>query len=135
MKARARNYQNFSDILEGLFLGPPGRLRLVRQTASAGTGPGTMSKRTTITIETETLVILQSKSAGWSWCADCAARVRTLRPSHLLHLRSLNLSPAQTPAQMPALHWIRSPDGSMRICLNSLLKLTANRGLPPLEFE
>jgi hypothetical protein len=97
-----------------------------------------MSRRTSITIETDTLVILRSKSAGWSWCADCAAQVHTLRPADLPQfalpqLSSFDPSPAQTSAATPGLHWIRAPDGALRICLNSLIASiqTPNRGFPP----
>lgn len=92
-----------------------------------------MSKRTTITVETETLVILHSKNAGWSWCAECAVQVRTLRPADLPQLASPDLSPTHTSVSTPGLHWIRAPDGAVRLCLNSLLAWiqTTNRGFQP----
>ena len=97
-----------------------------------------MSKRTTITIETETLVVLRSRSAGWSWCAECATQVRTLRPADLPpvvlpRFASLNVPSAEASAATPGLHWIRGPDDAVLLCLNSLLAWihTTNHGFPP----
>ena len=80
-----------------------------------------MPKQTTITIETDSLILLHVRSAGSAWCGDCANQVQTLHAADLPQLASLNLPLDETPAGEPSLHRIRAPDGAVRICLNSLL--------------
>jgi hypothetical protein len=80
-----------------------------------------MAKRTTITIETNSLLIVRARTARRVWCPECGAvaemvaSAMTAVPPDLRHravekwLNSMNLHKAQ------------APDGETLICLNSLL--------------
>jgi hypothetical protein len=78
-----------------------------------------MSKQTTITIESKSLLILHSKSSTEAWCPLCGAHVEMV----LLETRLL---PEHAPALTKWLssgevHHVESADGSSLVCLNSLL--------------
>jgi hypothetical protein len=92
-------------------------------------GAGFMTRKTTITIETSSLLILQERNARGAWCPVCGANVEMVEVSS---------------QEMPALDpWLRSrhvhrsetPEGVALLCLNSLLQLAqttkpADRGFP-----
>ena len=78
-----------------------------------------MAKQTTITIESQSLLILRSKSSTQAWCPLCGA-----------HVEVILLEPGLLPEHAPALaHWlnsgdvhcVESADGSSLVCLDSLL--------------
>jgi hypothetical protein len=78
-----------------------------------------MSKQTTITIESQSLLILRSKSSTQAWCPLCGAHVEMLvleaglLPEHAAALAQwLNSG---------AVHRVESADGSSLVCLDSLL--------------
>ena len=81
-----------------------------------------MAKQMTITIETNSLVVLRARSTGKAWCARCSAE------GELFRLRR-----GSTPAGVEQLfrsgdvHLDQAPDGSTLICLNSLMALLKNQ--------
>ncbi len=82
-----------------------------------------MTKRTTITIETESLLVLCSRSRLRQWCPPCAA------DREMLAFEPARLGSAQMHSAVVEwlssehLHRSCSPDGSILICLHSLLAL------------
>jgi hypothetical protein len=81
-----------------------------------------MAKRTRITIETESLLVLQARKPLRLWCPECGAEGEMI-PLNDVGVVS-NLPPAEVQAWMQAedLHLSQSPDGGLLICLNSMLK-------------
>jgi len=95
-----------------------------------------MSKQTTITIETTSLLILRSKNSTEAWCPVCGAQVEVV----LLENGGLLTEHAPVLAQWlnsGEVHRVESVDGSSLVCLDSLLARAqntkpANCGLPQL---
>jgi len=80
-----------------------------------------MAKKTTVTIETASVVVMHGQSLPRAWCPVCAAE------SEVIALDSIgvisNLSPEAVEGWLSSgqLHHARSSDGSDVICLNALL--------------
>jgi hypothetical protein len=88
-----------------------------------------MAKRTTITIETWSLLVLRSQSSTAGWCPVCAARVEML----LFEDAGLLTEHAPVLAEWlksGEVHCMDSIDGSVLVCLDSLLARAQN-GSPP----
>ena len=90
-----------------------------------------MAKQTTITIETSSLLILQSRNARGAWCPMCGAEVE------MIDLTNRELSSLGQWLDSVGVHRSQAPDGSALICLNSLLARaqatkSANCGVPRL---
>ena len=81
-----------------------------------------MAKRTKITIETDSLLILRGRSFERAWCPQCGSEVEMI-PLDNVGVIS-NLSPREVEAwiQSEDLHHSKATDGSPLICLNSMLK-------------
>ena len=81
-----------------------------------------MAKRTTITIETNSLLVLRGRKPLRAWCPQCGAEAEMI-PLHHVGVVS-NLPPAEVQAWMesPDLHHSKTADGTALICLNSMLK-------------
>jgi hypothetical protein len=81
-----------------------------------------MAKHTTITIETDSLLVLRGRKALRAWCPQCAAE------SEMIALGGIevisNLSPVEVEIwlESEAIHRSQATDGTSLICLNSLLK-------------
>lgn len=78
-----------------------------------------MSKQTTITIESKSLLILRSKNSTQAWCPLCGAHVEMV-------LLETGLLPEHVPPLAQWLnsgevHRVQSADGSSLVCLDSLL--------------
>ncbi len=85
-----------------------------------------MALRTTrIIVETETLMIVRHARAALAWCPSCQAEV------DVIVLSQSSLSDPETASQMQ--QWIRcerlhrwySPEGTVHICVPSLLQSSA----------
>ncbi len=82
-----------------------------------------MTKRTKITIETESLLIVRSRSRLRQWCPPCAAE------REMVAIDPAGFGSDGTP--VAAMEWLRSEhlhrscsaDGSLLVCLHSLLAL------------
>ncbi len=81
-----------------------------------------MARSTKITIETESLVVLQGRKSLRAWCPHCGDLAEMI-PLEGVGVVS-NLLPAEVQAWMesPDLHHTTMSDGATLICLNSLLK-------------
>ena len=81
-----------------------------------------MAKRTRITIETDSLLVLRGRKSLWAWCPQCGAEAEMI-PLNDVGVVS-NLAPAEVQAWMesPDLHCRKMADGAALICLNSMLK-------------
>jgi hypothetical protein len=80
-----------------------------------------MTKRTTITIETDSLLVMRGRNSTRAWCPRCGA------DGEMIALESAgvisNLEPASLEEWLNSeeLHRSKADDGSSLICLNSLL--------------
>ena len=95
-----------------------------------------MARRTTITIETTSLLVLRSRNSKRTWCRECGAEAEmfTLEKGDL---GTPNAAPFEKLLNSGELHRAELPDGSSLICLNSFLALvqtinSANIGIPRL---
>lgn len=81
-----------------------------------------MAKCTTITVETDSLLVLRSRRWRREWCLRCGAESEMIPLSEIGVIS--NLLPLEVEAwiQSDDLHHIRAPDGTQLICLNSMLK-------------
>lgn len=87
-------------------LGPPGAL---------------MAKQTTITVETDSLLILRGRSARRGWCPRCEAEVETIAMEDTGVITNLGRSALEEWLNSEELHRLHAADGSAVTCLNSLL--------------
>jgi hypothetical protein len=81
-----------------------------------------MAKRTTITVETDSLLVLRGRKLLRAWCPKCGAEGEMI-PMNEVGVIS-NLTPPEVEAwiQSEDLHHTRSTEGHPLICLNSMLK-------------
>lgn len=81
-----------------------------------------MAKRTTITLETDSLLVLRGRIPLRAWCPECGAEGEMI-PLNELGVVS-NLRPPEVEAwiQSEDLHHTRAADGAPLLCLNSMLK-------------
>lgn len=81
-----------------------------------------MAKRTRITIETDSLLVVRGRKSLRTWCPQCGAEAEMI-PLNVVGVVS-NLSPAEVQAWMesPDLHHTKTTDGTALICLNSMLR-------------
>jgi hypothetical protein len=84
-----------------------------------------MTKRTTITIETKSLVVLRSRSSRRAWCPRCAADVEVIaiEPTNVSNHESAAIAQL---LESDAVHRFTARDGSTLICLSSLLNHAQN---------
>jgi hypothetical protein len=80
-----------------------------------------MAKRTRITIETDSLLVLRGRKSLRAWCPQCGAEAEMI-PLNDVGVVS-NLPPAEVQAWMDAadLHHTEA-GGAALLCLNSMLK-------------
>lgn len=81
-----------------------------------------MAKRTKITIETDSLLVLRGRKALRAWCPQCATESEMI-PFEGIGVIS-NLTPAEVESwlESEAIHRLQATNGTSLICLNSLLK-------------
>ena len=81
-----------------------------------------MAKRTRITIDTDSLLVVRGRKSLQAWCPQCGAEAEMI-PLHEVGVIS-NLPPADVQVWMESqdLHHTRTADGALLICLNSMLK-------------
>lgn len=89
-----------------------------------------MAKQTKIAIETDSLLIMQSRASRRAWCPQCAAYVEVIALGSVQLIS--NLEPAAPPEKLEKwinsldLHQFETADGTL-ICLNSLLTRVRNK--------
>jgi hypothetical protein len=81
-----------------------------------------MAKRTRITMETDSLLVLRGRRSLWLWCPQCGVEAEMI-PLNGVGVVS-NLAPPEVQAWMDSshLHHTIAADGAPLICLNSMLK-------------
>ena len=80
-----------------------------------------MAKQTTITIESDSLLILQGRSSRRAWCPLCAAEGEMIALENTGVISNLERRALEDWLNSGELHWSQAADGSTLICLNSLL--------------
>ena len=86
-----------------------------------------MAKQTKITIETDSLLILQGRNPGRAWCPVCKAEGEMIALENTGVISNLERSALEEWLNSGELHSSQALDGSTLICLNSLLTLVQNR--------
>ena len=81
-----------------------------------------MAKLTTITIETDSLLVLEAGSSRIAWCARCSSEVQMIPLQGLGVLSNLLPAEVQDWIDSEDLHRAAAPDGAPLICLNSMLR-------------
>jgi hypothetical protein len=81
-----------------------------------------MAKRTKITIEFDSILVLRGRRSLRAWCPECRAEGEMVRLDELGVVS--NLAPPEVEAwfQSDDLHQSKAADGAQLICLNSMLK-------------
>jgi hypothetical protein len=78
-------------------------------------------KRTEITIETESLVILRSgMDALRAWCQPCGQESLLLTPEAAAKLAGVTTSVIHARVEDGSLHFKEQPDGTLVVCARSL---------------
>ena len=92
-----------------------------------------MAKRTTITIVTDTVVLLHALRPVRAWCPSCTAFAEMVLPADLEEFASWNNPDLAGWRDSTELHWSRQTDGESLVCLKSFLACihTKPRGFPP----
>ena len=82
------------------------------------------TRRMRITVENERLLVVSHQKVIESWCEECSARVRMLRPGEAAAVADVSDRTIFRHIESRRLHFTESSDGAVLICLNSLLKQT-----------
>jgi hypothetical protein len=98
-------------------LSRPSWLRFIRK--STCNTRKNVTKRTTITVATESLLVLRSRGAQRVWCSRCGAEVEIIAPG--IPLTSPLLRDVRQLLESGQLHQFEAAGCSARLCLNLLL--------------
>jgi hypothetical protein len=85
-----------------------------------------MAKQTKITIETDSLLILRSRNSRRAWCPLCAADAEMIALENAGVISNLDRPALEEWLNSGNLHRSQAADGSVLICLNSLLARVRN---------
>jgi hypothetical protein len=80
-----------------------------------------MAKQTTITIETDSLLILRGRNSRHGWCPRCEREVELIAIEDTGVMTNLQRPALDEWINSDEIHRFRAPDGSALTCLNSLL--------------
>ena len=80
-----------------------------------------MAKQTTITIESDSLLILRGQNSMRAWCPRCAAEVDTIAMEDTGVVSNLDQPALEGWLNSGKLHRLQAADGSELTCLSSLL--------------
>jgi hypothetical protein len=89
-----------------------------------------MAKQTTIRIETDSLLILRSRSSTRAWCPQCTAEVEMIALEDTRVISNLEQPALEQWLNAGELHRSQAADGSALICLDSLLARVQNAEIP-----
>ena len=81
-----------------------------------------MAKKTKITIESDSLLVVRGRKSLWAWCPECGAEVEMIRLDGLGVISNLPAPEVEAWIQSQDLHYTQAADGAPLICLNSMLK-------------
>ncbi len=85
-----------------------------------------MAKQTTITIETDSLLMLRGRRSSRAWCPLCAAEGEMIALESVGVISNLEQPALEEWLNSGELHRSQAADGSELICLNSLLARVQN---------
>jgi hypothetical protein len=85
-----------------------------------------MAKQTTIRIETDSLLILRSRNSIRAWCPLCGAEVEMIALEDTRVITNLEQPALERWLNAGELHRSQAADGSLLICLDSLLARVQN---------
>jgi hypothetical protein len=85
-----------------------------------------MAKQTTVTIETDSLLILRGRTSARAWCPQCAAEVEMIAMKDTGVISNLGQPELEEWLSSEELHRSQAADGSALTCLNSLLARVQN---------
>jgi hypothetical protein len=111
--------------LEGLLHCVSGKLHSF-QHAAGFRKQALMAKQTKITIETDSLLILRSRNSRRAWCPLCAAEGEMIALENAGVISNLDRPALEEWLNSGNLHRSQAADGSVLICLNSLLARVQN---------
>jgi hypothetical protein len=80
-----------------------------------------VTKLTRITIETDSLLILQGRTSESVWCRHCQAQVGAIALENVGVISNLERTALEEWLNSGELHRLQTADGSTFICLSSLL--------------
>ncbi|HLY40189.1 MAG TPA: hypothetical protein VKR52_03205 [Terracidiphilus sp.] len=80
-----------------------------------------MAKLTTITVETDSLLILRGPTSHRAWCPRCDAEVEMIAMKETKVISNLDQTALEEWLSSEELHRAQSAEGSDLICLNSML--------------
>ncbi|HEY1213850.1 MAG TPA: hypothetical protein VGE93_09500 [Bryobacteraceae bacterium] len=86
-----------------------------------------MAKRTKITIETDSLLILRGRNSSRAWSPVCKTEGEVITLANTGLISNLESTVLQEWLNSGELHSSQADDGSTLICLNSLLTLVRHR--------
>jgi len=89
-----------------------------------------MAKQTTITFETDSLLIVRGRNSRRAWCPRCAAESELIAVEETGVFSNLERTALEEWLNSEELHRLEAPDGSALICLNSLLARVQNTKTP-----
>ena len=81
-----------------------------------------MAKRTTITVETDSLLVLRGRMLLRAWCPECGAEGEMISLNEVGVISNLTPPEVEAWIQSEDLHHTMAADGHPLICLNSMLK-------------
>jgi hypothetical protein len=85
-----------------------------------------MAKQTKITIEADSLLILQGRNSNRAWCRLCAGETEMIALENVGVISNLDRPALEEWLNSGELHRSQAADGSPLICLNSLLARVQN---------
>jgi hypothetical protein len=83
------------------------------------------TRRMRITVENERLLVVSHQKGVESWCEECGASVRMLRPGEAAAIANVSDRTIFRQIESRRLHFTEGSDGAVLICLNSLLRQTS----------
>jgi hypothetical protein len=87
---------------------------------------GVMAKQMTITIETNSLLIVRGQNAKPAWCPLCAADAEMIALANVGVVSNLDRQALEEWLDSGQLHRSQAADGTTLICLNSLVARMQN---------
>ena len=81
-----------------------------------------MAKRTKITIETDSLLVMRGTVSLRGWCPECAAESEVIPFDGIGVISNLTPFDVREWLECEALHHWQAPDSTHLICLNSLFQ-------------
>ena len=85
-----------------------------------------MAKQTKITIETDSLLIVRGRNSNRAWCPQCAVEAEMIALKNVGVISNLDRAVVEKWLSSEELHRSKSANGSVLICLNSLLARVQN---------